>query len=213
MRKKFIPLLLFIAFNRCLFAQEVPSYRSNTFAVNLTQLAINEISLSYEHQSSIWHSIEFNAGLIYVNDYLVTFTENWTNTHIFSEHGFAARIGYKFWQKAKEGSKSNHYIEPMLIYKYLFYNSQWFKNKEERIYQNRFRDVIGFDFIWGDRLKLSNSFSLDLYFGAGLRGTFVARNDLLIQTTPTSPITEIPYGVDKNFYVRPYLSGGIKLVL
>src|SRR5690606_25669694 len=119
--------------------------------------AVNEINISLERFISARRSIEINGGLIYVNEGLVDLSKDWTNTHYFNEHGGAARFIYKIYKRPVDGSKWRDYIAPGISYKYLYYKAQWFENElsdskgsyHERIFQRRFRNKFGLEFMWG----------------------------------------------------------------
>ena len=208
--------LLLASFSR---AQEVPVYKKNALILDLTQDGTNELNLNYEHFFSVRRSLEFTAGLVYVNTPLAEFGKSWTNSHYFEEHGFTARIAYKLYKPQVEDSKWRDYIAPGLIYKYLYYNNQWFENETsnakgdkytEAIYQHRFRHKFGLEFVWGKVYEMSKSFAFELYYGVGLRGTLSSRTDIQKQdTVGVSKIYDVNF-TDDNFYVRPTLRGGVK---
>lgn len=200
-------------------AQEVPVYKKNALALDLTQYGTNELNLNFEHFFSVRRSIEFTAGMVYANNVLAEFGKSWTNSHYFEEHGFSARIAYKLYKPQIEDSKWRDYIAPGLIYKYLYYNNQWFENETsnskgdkytEAIYQHRFRHKFGLEFVWGKVYEMNKSLAFELYYGVGLRGTLSSRTDIQKQdTVGVSKIYDVNF-TDDNFYVRPTLRGGVK---
>ncbi|HRH64708.1 MAG TPA: hypothetical protein PLU53_00270 [Bacteroidia bacterium] len=214
----FLFLTAFLPFSQ-LSGQEAPEYKKNALALDLTQYGINEINLNYEHFFSIRRSIEFTASLVYVNDPLAEFGRSFTNSHYFEEHGFGARIAYKLYKPQVEDSRWRDYIAPGLIYKYLYYNNQWFENETtnakgdkytEAIYQHRFRHKFGLEFVWGKVYDMNKSFAFELYYGVGLRGTLSSRTDIQKQdTVGVSKIYDVNFQ-DDNFYIRPTLRGGVK---
>ncbi len=203
------------------FAQEVPEYKKNALNVDVTLAATNELNLGYEHFFSDRRSLEVSLGLVYVNEYLEDFSKEWTNSHYFSEHGFSARVAYKLYKRRVEDSKWRDYIAPALVYKYLYFNNQWFENelKDEKtgvkynecLYQHRFRDKFGFEFLWGKVYEFNPTTSLEMFYGVGLRGTLSLRSDLLKQDICDSTAIYVPnYGDDQSFYLRPVLRVGVK---
>lgn len=213
--------LLFLV-NFQAFSQEVPEYKKNALTVDLTLSATNEINLGYERFFSDRRSLEVSLGLVYVNDYLEDFSKEWTNSHYFSEHGFSARVAYKLYKRPVEESKWRDYIAPAIVYKYLYFNNQWFENEltdektgvkyTECLYQHRFRDKFGFEFLWGKIYEFNKTTSLEMFYGVGLRGTVSLRSDKLKQDICDSTEIYVPnYGDDHSFYLRPVLRAGVKL--
>lgn len=202
------------------FAQEAPVYRHTAIAFDLTQYGTNELNFNLEKFFSIRRSLEISGSLVYVNSPLADFTKSWSNSHYFSEHGFSARIAYKLYKLPVEDSKWRDYVAPVIVYKYLYYNNQWFENDgtkangdkyTEAIYQHRFRHKFGFEFVWGKVYDMNKTFAFDLYYGVGLRGTIVSRTDILRQDTVGVPgVTPLNF-TDNNFYVRPTLRLGAKI--
>lgn len=214
-----IYLLFTLSFTFPVTAQEITEYKKNAISVDLLQTAVNEINFNYERYFTPRRSVELSAGLIYVNEILEDFSKEWTNSHYFSEHGFAARIAYKLYKKPlEEKSRWKDYIAPVIVYKYMYFNNQWFENEldakySECLFQRRFRHKLGLEFLWGKIYELNNTFSLEFYYGVGLRGTQSIRTDILKQDTcNVSPIREINFE-DKSFYIRPTLRGGAKIRL
>jgi len=74
------------------FSQEVPEFKRNALAIDITQMATNEVNLSYELSFSSRRSLEIALGLIYVNDAIEDLAKDMSNSHYFSEHGFSARV-------------------------------------------------------------------------------------------------------------------------
>jgi len=202
-------------------AQEAPVYRKNAISINVTRCATNEISLSYEHRFSVRRAIEFNAGLIYVNDGLQEFAKDWVNTQVFYEHGFAARVYYKIFKKPEDDkTKWRDYISPGISYKYLYYNKQWFENEKtddkgqvyhERLYQHRFRDKYSLEFLWGKVYEMNQTLAFEFYYGAGLTGTISDRFVIYKQPDDREPEIITVEEYDNSFYVRPSLLVGAKL--
>ncbi len=203
------------------FSQEAPEYKKNALAVDITLMATNEINLYYEHYFSARRSLEVSLGLVYVNDFLEDFSKDISNTHYFSEHGFSARVAYKLYRKPVEDSKWRDYIAPAIVYKYLYFNNQWFTNEvtdevtglkyDECLYQHRFRDKFGFEFLWGKVYEFNPTMALEMFYGVGLRGTVSLRSDLLKQDICDSTDIYVPsYGDDHSFYLRPVLRAGVK---
>ncbi len=211
--------LLLASFSR---AQEVPVYKKNSISIDLTQCGTNELNLSYEHFFSVRRSLEFTAGLVYVNQPFAEFGRSWTISHYFEEHGFSARATYKLYKQQVEDSKWRDYIAPGIIYKYLYFNNQWFENETEKvdsnnvkiteaIYQHRFRHKFGIEITWGKIYEMSKALSFELYYGVGLRATVASRTDIYKQdVSGVSPAYPTNYGTDNSFYVRPTLKGGVK---
>lgn len=202
----------------CIFtnAQDIPLYKRNAIAFNLTRSLTNELNFTIEHFFSERRSVEINVGLVYVNNGVESLADDWTNSHYFSEHGFSARMYYKiFKRKDDDDSKWRDYVSPGISFRYLYFNKQWFKNdvtttKTERIYQSRFRDKVTLEILWGKVYEMNSTFAFEIYYGAGLSGTVVHRTDILKQPDIKSE-TVIPLNfVDDKFYLRPALSAGVK---
>lgn len=214
-------LFVFSLVSHFAVAQETPNYRKNAISINATRCATNEISLSYEHRFSVRRAIEFNAGLVYVNDGLQNFAKDWANTQYFYEHGFAARVHYKIFKKPEDDkTKWRDYIAPGIAYKYLYYNKQWFENEKidekgqtyhERIYQHRFRDKMSLEFIWGKVYELDQTWAFEFYYGAGLTGTISDRYVIAKQPDDREQTIITVEEYDHSFYVRPSLLVGAKL--
>ena len=103
-------------------AQESPAYRKNVISFNLTSLAVSEINMGYEHFLTSRRSIEFDGGLVYVNDFLKDQAKDWPNAVLFSEHGYAGRFHYKIFKRLENISKWRDYIAPGIVFKNLYYN-------------------------------------------------------------------------------------------
>ena len=213
-----ILLILSLIFNFA-DAQESPVYRKNAFSFNLTRYAINELNLTYERRLSVRRAIEFNAGLIYINDPIQESAKTWVNTQYFYERGFAARFYYKIF-KRPEDDKTNwrDYISPGISYKYLYYNNQWFESEadghgKERYFQHRFRSKISLEFIWGKVYEMNKTFAFEFFYGAGLTGTLSDRYVIYYQPDDRKTEIKTVNDHDKRFYVRPALLLGAKLRL
>jgi len=205
------------------FSQEVPEFKRNALAIDITQMATNEVNLSYELSFSSRRSLEIALGLIYVNDAIEDLAKDMSNSHYFSEHGFSARVAYKLYRRQVEDSKWRDYLAPAITYKYLYFNNQWFSNEltnektgikyDECLYQHRYRSKFGFEFLWGKVYNFNQSLALEMFYGVGLRATSSVRSDLLKQDIcgVDSSIIYVPdYGDDKRFFVRPALRAGLK---
>lgn len=201
------------------FSQEVPEFKKSAIAFDITQMATNEINLSYEHFFSARRSLEFALGLIYVNNSLEDLSADMSNTHYFSEHGFSARVAYKLYKKPVEDSKWRDYIAPAVTYKYLYFNNQWFTNEttdssgkkiDECLLQHRYRSKFGFEFLWGKVYNFNSTFALEMFYGVGLRATTSVRTDVSRRDNCDSvAVTHLDYN-DKRFFIRPALRAGLK---
>jgi hypothetical protein len=216
-KKSFFLLILILAGFKPVLAQDAPEYRKNAFSFNLTRYAVNELNLSFEHRYSLRRGIEFNAGLIYVNDQLQELTKDWVNTQYFYERGFAARIHYKIFKRKESDETSwRDYIAPGISYKYLYYNNQEFTGdnggKTEIVYQHRFRNKISLEFLFGKVYEMNNTFALEFYYGAGITGTLSDRY-VVYRIPDTKKMDQVLEVNDhsKTFYVRPMVMAGIKL--
>lgn len=216
-----LPAFLVILLYSSAFSQETPEYKKNAIAVDITQMATNEINLNYERFFSNRRSLEVALGLIYVNEGLVDLSKEWSNTHYFSEHGFSVRVAYKLYKRQLEDSKWRDYIAPAIMYKYLYFRSQWFENEKtdevtgnkitECLYQNRYRSKFGFEFLWGKVYDFNKTFALEMFYGVGIRATSSVRKDLLKQDICDSTEIYVPnYGPDERFFIRPALRAGLK---
>jgi len=216
-----IILLVFSLISHFAGAQETPEYRKNAFSINITRCISNELNLSFEKRLSVRRALEFNLGLIYINDPLQVFAKTWANTQYFYERGFAARVHYKIFKKPEDDkTKWRDYISPGIAYKYLYYNNQWFENEltddngvtyNERLFQHRFRSKMSLEFIWGKVYEMNQTFAFEFYYGAGLMGTISDRYVVSIQPDDRSPKIITVNDHDKSFYVRPSLLVGAKL--
>jgi hypothetical protein len=171
--------------------------------------------MSFERWSSSRRSIEFNGGIIYVNNFLEDRKDDWNNTTLFSEHGYAGRIHYKIFKRSEDNSRWKDYIAPGIVYKHMYYNVQWFDNNKsgdtlQRIYQKRDRDKFGIEFLWGKVYEMSPGLALEFYYGAGIMLTSVTRTISKVQEVGNPEI--INYNsVISSFYVRPTIQVGMKL--
>jgi len=166
-----IILLVFSLISHFAGAQETPEYRKNAFSINITRCISNELNLSFEKRLSVRRALEFNLGLIYINDPLQEFAKTWANTQYFYERGFAARVHYKIFKKPEDDkTKWRDYISPGIAYKYLYYNNQWFENEltddngvtyNERLFQHRFRSKMSLEFIWGKVYEMNQTFAFE----------------------------------------------------
>lgn len=197
------------------------NYRKNAINCNLTLTATNEVNFGIERFIAPRVSIEINGGPIRSNSFLASQSQSWTNSLYFYESGFSGRLGMKFYKKKSVLTKWQDYVSPVLIYKSLAFEPQMFKNKYdaneeyEGIYLERKRSKFGFEFLWGKIYPLSKTFSLEFYYGVGLRAASVDRTDYWrIDTlpSPTNPGTDTVFlnFTEDNFYIRPSIHGGLK---
>ncbi|MFM2134772.1 MAG: hypothetical protein RL021_172 [Bacteroidota bacterium] len=204
------------------YSQELDTaYRKNAINCNLTLTATNEVNFGIERFVAPRISIEINGGPIRSNSFLAKQSQSWTNSLYFYESGFSGRLGLKFYKKKSLLTKWQDYVSPALIYKSLAFEPQMFKNKydvneeSEGIFLERQRSKFGFEFLWGKIYPLSKTFSLEFYYGVGLRAASVVRTDYWrIDTlpSPTNPGTDTVFlnFTDENFYIRPSIHGGLK---
>lgn len=183
-------------------------------------MASNEVNLNYELFFNARKSLELSLGLIYVNDALEDLSKDLSNSHYFSEHGFSFRAAYKLYKRSTDDSKWRDYIAPAIMYKYLYFNNQWFQNElkdskgntyNECLYQHRYRSKFGFEFLWGKVYNFNQTFAIEMFYGVGLRATSSVRSDLLKMDNCDSLEVYVPdYGDDKRFFLRPALRAGAK---
>jgi hypothetical protein len=95
-------VLIFFPATIIVNAQEPSAYRKNAISFNLTKAMVNELNMGFEHFLSIRRSIEFDGGLIYVNEFLKDQADDWQNAAFLSEHGYAARFHYKIYKRKKK---------------------------------------------------------------------------------------------------------------
>lgn len=211
----FLPFLLI---QSSVFSQEEPEFKKNAFAIDITQMASNEINLNHEHFFSSRKSLELSAGLIYVNDALESLSEGLSNSHYFSEHGFSFRAAFKLYKRPVPDSKWRDYIAPAIMYKYLYFNNQWFENEKdsagikftESLFQHRYRSKFGFEFLWGKVYNFNQTFALELFYGVGLRATTSVRTDIYRKNEfDTTAVTTLDFE-DERFFIRPALRAGAK---
>ncbi|MCC7232187.1 MAG: hypothetical protein IT242_04535 [Bacteroidia bacterium] len=218
--KRFKYLILLFSFPFWVSAQEAPEYLKNSVSVDIAQTLINELNLSYEHYLSPRRSIELSGSLVFTNPVLEDMMDDWSNTHYFSEHGFVIRAAYKLYKRKLDDSKWREFIAPVIMYKNLYFNEQWFQNSQtneatgekykECLYQSRKRSVVGIEFIWGKIYDMSKSTAFEFYYGLGLHATSAVRKDIKKQDVcDVTPVYDVNY-TDNSFYFRPTLRGGIK---
>jgi hypothetical protein len=199
-------------------AQE-STYGKNAVSFNLTRMATSEINMGIEHFLDSRKSIEIIGSLVYVHDNLAEAAKKYSDTPLFSEHGYAGRAYYKVYKRPDDKSKWRDYIATGLIYKHLYYNEQWFENEKtdddgtvyhERIYQSRVRDRLGVEFLWGKVYEMNRTFAFEFYYGAGLVVTSVSRTDYLKQPDDREPEIIVLNITDESVYFRPSIQLGIK---
>lgn len=191
--------------------------KKNALSVIVTNAATNEFNIGIERYISPRRSIEINAGIVRSNPFLRDLTKDWSNSQYFYESGYTVRLGMKFYKRRPEDSHWQDYVSPVLFYKYLYFDPQWFEvpidnsDYSEAIYQKKQRVKMGFQFLWGKVYSLNNSFDFEFYYGVGIRGVDVERTDISKQDTAgVSPIYPVDF-VDHNFYIRPSIQGGAKI--
>jgi hypothetical protein len=228
--KKPLFILLLISSNIAFFAgkslaQDAPAIKSNAISFDLTRLMVNEVNMSIEHFLSARKSLELTGGLIYANEYWQTMFSTWENAVVFYEHGYAFRFHYKVFRRTDSKSDWKDYMSPGIIYKHLYYNDVPIQNEKtddssktytENLLQDRVRDKIGVEFIWGKVYEASRTFAFEFYYGAGINATWATRTDHDRYRTYTSSKDAWKSGpypdyVDKSFYIRPTVLVGIKL--
>ena len=214
-----LSFFLFLLNGITVFAQDdVVQYKRNAINTNVTLGITNEWNFGIERFFSPRRSIEINGGLVRPSELLANLTESWSNSQYFYESGYTVRLAYKMYRPKSEGSRWQDYIAPVLLYKYLEYEPQWFqvdngKNNDTAIYQERQRSKFGFEFLWGKIYELNKTFDIELYYGVGVRATVSDRTDILKQDV--YGVSE-PYPVnfsDHKFYFRPSIHAGAKIRL
>ncbi len=206
-------------------AQDELPYKKMAFSFNLTRLVVNEVNMGIEFFVSQKRSIEFDGGIVYANEFMQEATKNLTTDPLFSEHGYAARFHYKFWQK-KEGTKWRMYIAPGLTYKYLYYKDVEILNEKGEgsdsynltAKQDRTRNKAGLEFLWGNVYEANRTFAFEIYYGAGVSVTSTERTDYDRYITYDDPgmaykNQTLPTYIDNTVYFRPILLAGFKLVI
>jgi len=112
--KSLLSFLSLFLVHLTVFSQEVPDFKRSALAIDITQMATNEVNLSYELSFSSRRSLEIALGIIYVNDALEDLSRDMSNSHYFSEHGFSARVAYKLYRRQVEDSKWRDYLARQL---------------------------------------------------------------------------------------------------
>ena len=219
-------------------AQETPLYGKHAFSFNITRAAINEIGLSYEYWLSIRKSIEFNGGIIYVNNFLEDQAKHWNNADIFNEHGYVGRLHFKQFKRTEENSKWHNYISYGGFYKHLYFNDRPIESVIKRdsskynihdpstkdsifkysiqALEKRNRNIFGVEFLWGSVYELNRTFALEFYYGASLSATMVTRteHERYVNYVDEKKQSQNFYYPDlkfDSFYFRPGVRLGIKL--
>ncbi len=247
MKKQFFCLriafiFLFFPATTIVQAQEPATYGKNAFSFNLTRLAVNEVNLSFEHFLSSRRSIEFNGGLVYVNNYLEDQAKEWSNAVFFSEHGYAGRFHYKIFKRPEDNSKWHNYIAFGVVYKHLYYDDLFIKDNvvkydssliktnpvlykdsgafqySEEFLRDESRNKIGVEFLWGKVYESSKTIAFEFYYGAGITAsqtthTDHSRNPVYLNTHHQWISKPIPDFTYKTFYMRPAILLGLKLRL
>jgi hypothetical protein len=229
-------VLIFITLQATSIAQETPTYRKNSFNVNVTRFITCEMNFSYERFISIRKSLEFTGGIIYVNSFIEAQAEDWNLSPVFSETGYAARFHYKIYRRQDEVTRWRDYISPGLIFKKLEYDllyitteikpdyveeENYTYNYTENFIRSRERYKFGVEFLWGKVYDASRVFALEFYYGAGIVFTEFTRIDysrvaVYLPVTPprvTPGNKLIPDYKIKKSYVRPVIQLGFKLRL
>lgn len=207
-------------------AQDSPPYKKMALTFNITRMIVNEINMGVEIFITQKKSIEFDGGVVYANEFMQNAAESFTNDAIFSEHGYAARFHYKFWQR-KEGSKWRIYVAPGVVYKHLYYTDlpvtisktdNQGKPYTETLKQDRTRDKGGLEFLWGNVFEANKFLALEIYYGAGISVTAAERTDYDRYATYERESDQyknqtLPTYIDNTVYFRPVLNAGFKLVM
>lgn len=216
-------------------AQRAPfetSKQKNALTFNIGQYLVNEINLGYEHFFSEKKSFELSGGFIYRNELLIKQAEDWSNSQYFYEHGFAVRLAHKIYHNIGEKSGKKYYYSFGLNYQYLYFNDEWFKTDRqptvylkdsqghvidkalgtEDIYQRRYRNRIGAQFLLGNIFPMGNTFAIEIYYGIGVRGIMSNRYDVAVSETGFGKTNVYPSGTrNEKFYIRPSIHAGAKL--
>ena len=217
-------ILLLLAANS--HGQESSSYGKNAISVNLTRCAVSEFNLGYEHFFSSRKSLEINGGIVYVNDFIKEQAKDWTNSSFFDEEGFAGRIHYKVFRRPTENSRWRDYIATGIAVKQLSYTDlpvvteekvdNTFHRYVEHLLQDRERNKLALEFLWGKVYEFSNWFAFDFYYGAGLEVTNAKRTDhhreaIYVKPEDQMLNTSIPDYEDESLYLRPVIQLGFKI--
>ncbi len=245
MKKRFyVPYLSFVILLflpvKIVYGQESAVYGKHAIAINLTRCTVNEISVSYEYWLNFRKSIEFNWGLVYVNDFFQEQVKDWENAMLFSEHGYAGRFYYKIHKRAEENTRWRDYIAYGVSYKYLYFNDYLINNGEikfdpidkiiqpdtiiykdtvvaytEQFLRDSERHKIGIEFIWGKVYEASKTIAFEFYFGGGLVANIASHTDHSRYATYQSSKFQylnqpIPDYTYDQFYMRPVALLGIK---
>lgn len=210
----FLSIAILIGLQPLVVRGQESDYGRNAISFNLTRLAVNEINMSFEHWYSSRRSLEISGGLVYVNSFFREQFSEWTNSQPFAERGFAARVHYKIFKRIEGASRWKDYIAPGIVYRYLYYDNQWFESGSfltldrvsyaERVYQHRVRSKFGLEFLWGKVYEMNSTLSFDFYYGAGVM--FTSSRRFVIASEPYNN----DLGEKTSFYVRPSIQAGIK---
>jgi len=208
------------------YGQESSLYGKNAISINLTRCAISEFNLGYEHFFSSRRSLEINGGIIYINDFIKDRAKDITNSSVFDEEGFAGRIHYRIFRRPAENSRWRDYIATGLAFKHLSYtdlplvtgekaddNNHYFV---EHLKQDRERNKLGLEFLWGKVYEFNSWFAFDFYYGAGVEVTSAKRTDHSREAIYVKPEdqmlnTTIADYVDESIYLRPVVQLGFKI--
>src|SRR5215212_4190623 len=123
-----VGFLLFVLCFSAAYSQEAQAYRKNAIAFNFGRALVDELNISVEHFISFRKSIEVNFGLIYVNTPLKNIIKDWSTSTFLFERGYAGRIGLRIYKRQTDpNSNWKDYVCPVLSYRYLYYDAQWFE--------------------------------------------------------------------------------------
>jgi len=167
--KKFWFILFFHLTVISVFAinDSVPS-RNNILKLNITQLILSEVDLSYEYCLPSTNSLETSIGLVFPSEIFKSLHEE--NFHY---NGFMISTQYKL-RLLKKVSENFFYFSPLFKFKYLYYDDQLIKRRTGEgayIYFSTLEDsrkqTYTLELLFG--VQNRNKFILDFYMGIGIR--------------------------------------------
>jgi hypothetical protein len=214
-----------------IFDEPQEKFPHNVLVLNLSSLPVNEINVAYERLFKKNKSIELQLGKVYVNPYMIALAKDWSNSQYFYEQGFTVKLGLKTY-KPDFHPKRRSYFMPMMVYKYQFFNRQFFEYEQQYkkgelfngtalgadttvnycSYQGRIRNKIGGQVLWGKIYDLGKVFSVELFYGAG--ATVTLANRIEEYKSPNQCSKEERYRINfqsTRIYLRPTVSAGVRL--
>ena len=203
-------------------AQKPRPSKNNALKVNLTQLPVNELRLSYEFQLKSNHTLEFGGGYIYANRTLYDLEIDEIDDYILSS-GFSVLGSYRYYPEQKKNKRLypvQTYLSPVLFGTYTSYTGEWqsFESPgpgvepechrfDKTYYQAGFRGLFGLQ-------NTQGRFLYDLYFGIGLKAIYEQKNTTAITTGRICEVnsnTTFPDTKGDDFRFTAMVNVGLKI--